>query len=60
MPNLIKALRLKRGLTQEELARKVNVTRTTIVFWEQGKANPKSNYIRPLAKALRCKATDLI
>ena len=56
----IKELRLKRGMTQEDLAKKVNVTRTTIVFWEQGKAVPRSNYIRPLAKALRCKATDLI
>lgn len=40
MKNNIKQLRLKKGLTQEELARKVGVRRETIVFLEQGKYNP--------------------
>lgn len=36
----IKELRAKHDLTQEELARKVNVRRETILFLEKGKYNP--------------------
>jgi len=36
----IKELRLKRGITQEELAKRLGVTRTSIVYWEQGKQEP--------------------
>lgn len=40
MRTRIKALREKQGLTQETLARKVDVTRQTILFLEKGKYNP--------------------
>jgi putative transcriptional regulator len=36
----VKEFRIKKGLTQEELAGRVNVRRETIVFLEQGKYNP--------------------
>lgn len=36
----IKDLREEKGLTQEELANKVEVTRQTILFMEKGKYNP--------------------
>jgi len=36
----IRELREERGLTQEELANKVDVTRQTILFMEKGKYNP--------------------
>ena len=40
MTNRIKELRARFDLTQNDLARKVNVRRETIVFLEQGKYNP--------------------
>lgn len=40
MKTRIKELRAREGLTQEDLARKVNVRRETIVFLEKGKYNP--------------------
>jgi putative transcriptional regulator len=40
MKTRIKELRARENLTQEELARKVNVRRETIVFLEKGKYNP--------------------
>lgn len=40
MKTRIKELRAREGLTQEELAKKVNVRRETIVFLEKGKYNP--------------------
>lgn len=56
----IKELRLKRGISQEELAKRLGVSRTSVVFWEQGKQEPRANKIKPLAKVLRCKVTDLL
>lgn len=58
--NKIRELRNKRKLTQEELANKIGITRTSIVFWEQGKSLPSSRYLTKLSKALRCKVTDLL
>jgi len=40
MKTRIKELRSKYELTQEDLAKKVNVRRETIVFLEKGKYNP--------------------
>jgi len=40
MDNRIKELRARFNLTQDDLARKVNVRRETIVFLEKGKYNP--------------------
>ena len=40
METRIRELREERGLTQEELANKVDVTRQTILFMEKGKYNP--------------------
>ncbi|MBT8263115.1 MAG: helix-turn-helix transcriptional regulator [Bacteroidia bacterium] len=40
METKIKELRARFGYTQEELAKKVNVRRETIVFLEKGKYNP--------------------
>jgi putative transcriptional regulator len=36
----IKEFREEKGLTQEELANRVEVTRQTILFMEKGKYNP--------------------
>ena len=56
----IKELRIKRGLTQEEVAKHLGVTRTAVVFWEQEKQSPRSRYLKPLAHILRCKVPDLL
>lgn len=40
MNNRIREFRARYNLTQEELARKVNVRRETIVFLEKNKYNP--------------------
>ncbi len=52
----IKALRLSKGLTQDELARLADVTRVTISKLENGRnPNPDSDTIEALAKAMRLK-----
>jgi putative transcriptional regulator len=55
----IKEYRAERGLTQEELARKVGVRRETIIFLEQGKYNPSLKLAHGVAKALRAKIEEL-
>ena len=59
MKNKIKELRLKRGLTQEELAKIVGVRRETIVFLEQGKYNPSLKLAHDVARALKRKIDDI-
>ena len=41
MKNRIKELRLKAGLTQEQLAKKVGLSEQAISLYELGKRNPK-------------------
>lgn len=56
----IKSLRMKAGLTQVELAKKMNVDQTTISNWESGKHIPMRKLHRKLAKILNCTVDDLL
>ena len=51
-------LRKKAGLTQEALARKIGVGRCLVTAWELGKANPRVEKLKSLAKALNCNIND--
>ena len=53
MKNRIKELRLKLGLTQEDLAEKAGVRRETIVFLEQNKYNPSLKLAHDVAGILK-------
>ena len=50
MTNRIKEYRAKFALTQDDLARKVNVRRETIVFLEKNKYNPSLKLAFEIAK----------
>ncbi|OYT27083.1 MAG: transcriptional regulator [Candidatus Altiarchaeales archaeon ex4484_96] len=52
MKTRIKEYRARINITQEELAKKVNVRRETIVFLEKGKYNPSLKLAYDVAKAL--------
>lgn len=47
--NRLKELRKEKRLTQEELAKKINVTKLTISRWERGERVPKSDKAQQLA-----------
>ena len=49
----IKVLRARQNLTQEELAKKVNVRRETIVFLEKGKYNPSLKLAYDISKVFK-------
>jgi putative transcriptional regulator len=55
----LKEFRIKKGLTQEELAGLVKVRRETIVFLEQGKYNPSLRLALNLADKLGVPIKDL-
>lgn len=48
----IKALRVERGLTQEEFAKAVCVNKKTVSSWEQGKTCPKLDKIEAICETL--------
>lgn len=48
----LKQLREEAGLTQEQLAFRMGVTRATIYNWETGAVQPSRQYIKPLADLL--------
>lgn len=45
----IRRLRLEAGLTQAELAKKINVSRSCVANWESGGRLPESVYIMKMA-----------
>ncbi len=59
MHNRIKELRAKDNLTQDDLARMVQVRRETIVFLEQGKYNPSLKLAHDIAMVFRLKIEEL-
>ncbi len=48
----IKAIRKSKGLSQEELAVKLNVVRQTISKWENGLSVPDSDMLISISEAL--------
>lgn len=53
-------LRRERGLTQEELAKKLFVTRQAVSRWENGETAPGIDMIKLIAVALQVPITELI
>ena len=59
MKNRVKEFRARYDLTQEYLAKKINVRRETIVFLEKGKYNPSLKLAHDVAKALKTTIDEL-
>ena len=56
----IKALRKSKGLSQQDLADKLNVVRQTVSKWEQGLSVPDSDLLIALAEALETPVSTLL
>lgn len=56
----VRNLRIEKGLTQEDLAGKCGLDRTTIVSIENGKANPTLLNIATIAEVLEVKPYELL
>lgn len=56
----MKAIRKSKGLSQEELAIKLNVVRQTISKWEQGLSVPDSDMLIAISEALETPVSTLL
>lgn len=56
----ITKLRKLQGLTQDELAEKLFVTRQTVSGWENGRTQPSLDILGELADVLNCSPLDII
>ena len=56
----LKELRLSKGITQEELAEKLNVGQNTISQWETGDRIPRVPTVLKLAQVLDCSVGELL
>lgn len=59
MNNRIKEFRAKYNLTQDELAKKVNVRRETIVFLEKNRYNPSLKLAHDLSKVFNTSIEEI-
>lgn len=57
--NQIKSERVRQGYTQDGLAQKLNVTRQTVINWEQGDVDLKVSTVLELAELFGC-STDYL
>lgn len=56
----IKIFRKERGLTQEELAIRVNVVRQTVSKWEKGQSVPDADLLQRIAEVLEVSVSQLL
>lgn len=56
----LRAARINKGLTQEDVAKALNVTKKTVGSWEKGTTKPKLDKIEPLCSLFGCSYDDII
>lgn len=55
----IEKLRTSKNMTQEQLADRLGVARSTVAMWEAGEAMPRTDKLPELAKILDCSIDEL-
>lgn len=58
--SILKELRTKAGLSQDDIAKKLAISRQSISKWELGISLPDITYLVPLTKILKCEVEDFI
>ena len=56
----LKELRIKKGLSQEQLAKQLNISSVGICQYELGKRSPNVEMLKKLAQVLDCTIDDLL
>lgn len=55
-----KDIRLSLNLTQDDIAQKIGVKRSTVSMWETGESLPRADKLPELAKILGCTVDELL
>jgi len=55
----LKVLRLNAAKTQDQLAKEIKTTRSTVARWELDLRKPRISQLKPLAKALKVNLKEL-
>ncbi len=58
--NKVKEFRERHGLTQEDLARRLKIDRSSVAKWESGENNPRLKYLFAMSKIFQCRIEDLV
>ena len=58
--NNIQVKRTEANLKQEDIARALDIDRSTVAKWETGKSLPRAEMLVRLAKVLRCSIDELM
>ena len=58
--NIFKEQRLKNGLSQEDVAVAVGVTRQAVCQWERGSSYPRGETLLKVAELYRCTTDELL
>ena len=58
--SILKELRTKAGLSQDDIAKKLAISRQSISKWELGISLPDITYLVPLTKILKCEVEYLL
>ena len=56
----IKKIREKRGISQKELAAKLNVSPSTVSQWENGLRNPSLVNVKRMSNILHCTTDEIL
>lgn len=58
--NSLQVKRRENGLSQAELAKKLNVAQTTVAMWETGARKPNIIMLKRIAKMFSCTTDELL
>lgn len=53
-------MRIKKRMTQEEVAKQIGVNRSTVAMWETGKNEPRAKLLPKLAELFGCTVDELL
>lgn len=56
----LKNIRLEKNMSQEQLAKEINVDRSTVTKWETGEAMPRANKLVKLSQIFNCSIDELL
>lgn len=60
LPDTLRAIRNMRGMTQQQVAEKLGIDRSTYTYYETGKTNVDVNTLLKIADILRASHEDLL